>query len=375
MDILTAEEFLSHKSLTKDYTHRFFYNESPSYNINTDISNVWAQLYFVNIEDQWIPIAIPDSDKPNCYVCSPYSHYIVYAREEVELISSRTLRFISKLLIKFLDHFYTKINIDDVVYINNWFLSTNLYPKLSNKVWIQLIKVIKEKFPTKTIMLRSLNEQHHKDLINTCLKLGFKKIASRQIYCTEPWNPSIYKKRDYKNDKKLFERSEYKVLRNDDFSTQNIDRILGLYNQLYLDKYTNLNPHFTSEFIYKAIKSDTFFLMGLEKEGRIDAILGYFIREQIMTTPLFGYDLSVSPKEGLYRLLSFLLLKESEDKNLILNQSSGAGPFKLNRGAQKIIEYNLYDDSSANKKQRRGWKILNYLATQFFEPMLRKKDF
>jgi hypothetical protein len=65
-------------------------------------------------------------------------------------------------------------------------------------------------------------------------------------------------------------------------------------------------------------------------------------------------------------------MKDSEDKNIILNQSSGASHFKSQRGALPFLEYNYYDNRHCSLKQRFSWKVLSLCLNSLGAYMLRK---
>lgn len=112
--------------------------------------------------------------------------------------------------------------------------------------------------------------------------------------------------------------------------------------------------------------------MGLKKEGRLNAILGYFSRNDVMTTPLFGYDTSIDQKTGLYRMLTAILVEEAKQKSLLLNMSSGAAEFKRCRGAESAIEYTAVYVNHLPYFRRVGWKAFEILINKIGIPLLQK---
>ena len=95
------------------------------------IDNVKTQYMVLLIEEQVVlPISVNVQEYENSYVCSPYSHYVTYAKEELVLIQQRWLRVILSLLIESFGIFCKLCRINRAIHVNNWLLSTNLYPDL-----------------------------------------------------------------------------------------------------------------------------------------------------------------------------------------------------------------------------------------------------
>jgi len=339
------------------------------------IRNVDAEVYVLIIDEITLPVAVPRDTDTNCYVCSPTAHYVDYARYESGQLKNSPLRFVLHSLLNFLSVWAQIGEIERVVYVNNWFLSTNLYPLLTEEQITQITDLIKTSFPDHVIIMRSLNRYTNYSFINTLQQIGYQRIVSRQIYVTNHAIPTYRKKKDFKNDLKFLDRTDRKVIYGSKLDDNRLARVLKLYNDLYLDKYTHLNPQFSIEFMrlvhdhnlmtFLAVSNDTG-----DKEEVFDAVLGYFRREGQMTTPIFGYDTAKPSSAGLYRLLSTLLVLESERFGCILNQSSGASKFKRTRGCTPLIEYSLFYSDHTTKRQKLGWKVLKNLINAIAEPVM-----
>ncbi|CAM3628668.1 hypothetical protein [Brevibacillus invocatus] len=81
----------------------------------------------------------------------------------------------------------------------------------------------------------------------------------------------------------LLEQHGYEVLDGKQLTDEDILRLLELYNALYLQKYSMYNPQFNERFFALALKKGILQLHAIRKNGRIDAVLGYFCRNGVMT--------------------------------------------------------------------------------------------
>jgi hypothetical protein len=153
---------------------------------------------------------------------------------------------------------------------------------------------------------------------------------------------------------------------------QDIPRIVEIYNMLYLQKYSLCNPMFNEHFIRLALQDQTLHLVALRKDGRVDAVLGYFCRNGVMTTPLFGYDTNLPIEIGLYRMLSALLFFIAQENGHVLHESSGAAQFKRNRGAIADIEYSAVYDQHLSWHRRLCWIVLAGILDSVGVPLMKK---
>jgi hypothetical protein len=179
----------------------------------------------------------------------------------------------------------------------------------------------------------------------------------------------------FKVDMKRFRRSEYEFVDGSHLTDTDLIRIRELYNMLYIDKYSRFNPQFTEAFFRLAYDCKLLHLKLLRKDEHIDAVMGYFVRNGAMTTPLFGYDTTLPQRTGLYPSLSVYLLREALERELTLHASAGVGPFKKLRGGVPIIEYNAVYDRHLPLRRRMPWSVLKVLADQIAIPVFQKYGF
>ncbi|MFD0710313.1 GNAT family N-acetyltransferase [Paenibacillus sp. GCM10027626] len=340
------------------------------------ISNAKTKVYVLAAGDEHIlPITVNEAEYGNSYVCSPYTHYVSYAREELQLLGSRAARGALSLLLYGVGAFLRSTQINRTVHVNNWLLSTNLYPQLNRAQATAILQFLQQQFPKHSIVFRSLNETTTRELLDRLRQQNCRMVPSRQIYLHHPHKADAMNakarwllKRDYA----LIEKNGYQVVEPEQFSEEDLPRVLELYNDLYLRKYSLYNPQFQLPFIRLAWQEQTLHLYGLRKNGKIDAVLGYFSRDGVMTTPLFGYDLSMPQQLGLYRMLSALLMQLAAANGQLLHESSGAAQFKRNRGAVAEIEYSAVYDRHLPFYRRSGWILLENLIGKIGVPIIRK---
>lgn len=337
------------------------------------IANVQTTLQIAVIDDLILPLTINEGEYDNAYVVSPYTHYVAYAKQELMLLKSPLLEKGLSVLLDALGYGMKKSHFNRVVHINNWLLSTNLFPRLNGEQLLAVLEAVKGRFPNHAIVIRSLSASLHEELMDSLRTGGCKLVPSRQIYLYRANDPGFGNakarwllKRDYE----LIAKHGYDFVSAAEMTEDDIPRIAELYKLLYLDKYSLHNPQFSKAYIALAKEAGILKLYGLRKNGRLDAVMGYFCRNG--TTPLFGYDTTLPQSVGLYRMLSACLIRQSRENGHLLHESAGAAQFKRNRGAIPDFEYSAVYDRHLPLGRRWVWSLLEGLLNKAGVPLMRK---
>ena len=338
------------------------------------IRNVYnTQLMAVNVGETIIPVTVTDFHPQNTYTVSPYSHYVSYGGlEEVKHLENPLAEFLVKLALYPIAWFFRSTELDKVVFVNNYLLSTNLYPSVNNEQLSALSDALIERFPDRVIVFRSVDQKKNPHVFDALKSLGYDAVLSRQVWYMDPL--ASLKTRQCKEDARVLKKTGYEVVDGESLSDDELHRAVYLYELLYLKKYSYFNPQFTFEFLKLARDQKTLFLYGLKKNGRLDGIMGFFVRNGAMTQPLFGYDTALPQEEGLYRLLTLVTLKEGLKRGLLVHASGGVGKFKKVRGGESVTEYNAVYTKHLPKRRQSPWKLIGWLS-KFAIPYFKKMDF
>jgi hypothetical protein len=341
--------------------------------VQTYIQNVDTELQVAFVDNIVLPVTLTHSHPDSSYVCSPFNHYFVYGLEELDKLGNPTLENALRLLLRPVIAAYRRSAFDRVVYVNNWLLSTNLYPQLSPDQVRSVVNFLVDRYPNRPIIFRSVDTTGQPGIYKTLSQMGCRMVFSRQVYYQTPTDPALWRKKQLKEDTRHLRRSPYKLV--EQLTEADIPRLTRLYQQLYLEKYSLFNPQFTPEFFRLALNSDAFVLRAYQKSGDIDAVLGYYWINGIMTQPIFGYDINLPQSLSLYRLLSMQVLQEGRDRKLLINASAGAGQFKRLRGGQATLEYNAVFDHHLPARQKWPWAFLKLLLDTIAVPIIQKNGY
>jgi len=342
------------------------------------IHNVETGMLLLDTGTYQFPVSLNKGDErtDNSYVVSPLTTYTVYAKDELTRMRWPWLTWPLVWLINGIGILLKAAQIDKLVQVNNWLLSTNLYP--SN--WCgadipEITNLLVTTYPEHAIAFRSLNHFSNAVLFKRLRLLGFVPVPSRQVYLFDARDGARASFLDHHNtriDANFLSRTSYKIFHGHELSDKDFPRLEQLYNLLYLDKYCQLNPQFSADWLRCGQRDGWLQLRVLRTtEGRIDGVLGWFSNEQIMTAPIVGYDTALPKKLGLYRLLTQMCLQEAVSRQCLLNFSSGAAHFKRLRGGQPEIEYSMVYVQHLSTRRRLVWSLLSCLLCKIGVPMMR----
>lgn len=340
------------------------------------LRNADTSIYVLRVGDVALPLTAGELNLANSYVCSPYTHYITYGQEEFRELKNPPAEALLRLLFKPIAAWFRRADFDRAVLANNWLLSTNLYPAGLTAEQVQAaVRALAAEFPDRAVIFRSVDRYANAELAAALAAAGAALIFSRSVYYQDVRRPEVQRTHEYRADRKLLGRTPYQVLTAADLTPGDAERLVSLYADLYLRKYSPYNPQFTPAFIRLALAERLLTFKALARAGRIDAVLGYVTRGGYLTAPLFGYDTALPKALGLYRMLTALTSADALAAGRVVHFSAGVGPFKRLRGGQPAIEYNAVYTAHLPAGRRRPWRFLQVLLDRLAIPIIQRYGF
>lgn len=338
------------------------------------IENIDTTFKVLSIrENLYFPVTINDTEWENSFVCSPYTAYVHYAKDELKgKVNHKIVQFLLFNLLNLIAKWLKKGQLNKNVHVNNFLLTTNPYPEWNGKEIEEITAFLTKEYPDHAIIFRSLNEHQHQQLLNQFEAKDYELIGSRQVYIFDLEFDTWKKKKNNKLDNKLIKKQQLTRLNHAEMG-EHLEEALQLYQQLYLQKYSTYNPQFTLHYFQKCHESKSILFQGYKDvKNKLKAFSGLFIIDQTITSPLVGYDTSACQKEGLYIHAAQLAILHKFESNLLLNLSSGASGFKMHRGGQPSIEYSAIYMKHLSKSRQIRWSILRYLSNKIGVPLIKK---
>jgi hypothetical protein len=339
------------------------------------IANVRTRVLVLLDGNVVVPVTVNDAEYDNSYVCSPYNAYVVYARDELYLLPHPALRIALGGVLDAAGAALRRARINRSVVVNNWMLSTNLYPLQWKPDVPALTATLTRAYPDHAIIFRSLNRWTNAALLDRLVGAGYKLVASRQVYAYDRLNATWLPRSNVVHDRRLLRQSAYRVVQHEDIAESDYGRIAGLYEALYRQKYPIHNPAFTAEYMRLCHRRAVMRFAGLRAaDGRLDGVVGLFGVGDILTAPIVGYDTSLDRRLGLYRLLMLLPFLAALACGAAINLSAGAAAFKRLRGGRPVLEYSAIFDRHLARPRRAAISALGLLSNHVAAPLMERLE-
>jgi hypothetical protein len=328
------------------------------------LDNANVETKAITVGGKILPVLIASGRQDgNGEICSIYAHYVEYTIAEVTRRRPRLPIALLRALMLPLATVLSRGRVDRAVFVNNWLLPTNPAPGLSPAELAKVTGVLTAAHPDAAIVFRSVNARTDGPFVTALRESGYRLIRSRRVYLLDTVRGDHSRHDNFLLDGRLLARTPYAVLSDDRALLPHTDRMAALYRDLYLDKYTRLNPQLNERFFSLTVGERFLSYRALEKDGRVDGFISHFVQDGVMTGAVVGYDQGLPRKLGLYRQLYAILIREAAAQQLVLHLSGGAARFKELRGAVPEQEYDAVYDRHLPPSRRFAWACLAHATS------------
>lgn len=337
------------------------------------IGNLDTRIEFLGEGQTRVPASVNVSEPGNTWVCSPHTTYARYTIEELQRFGHPLLTGPLSVVCRLLGEYLWNSRIDHAVAINNWLVSTNLYPPLDSVNPSRWIDESVGRWPGLAVWFRSLNARYTPDWLRALTQAGCTLIPSRQVYLYDHIDPAARRPRNLYRDFALLNATYLKASEAADWNAADFSRAAELYGLLYLQKYSTLNPSYGQELLRAWAGAGLLELTGYrDSAGTLQGVVGVFALGAVITAPIVGYNTSLPQQIGLYRLLMATVYKRAARAGQAINLSAGAAAFKRSRGGIGTMEYSAVYTRHLPMRQRRALAVLGSLTRGLGEPIMRR---
>lgn len=310
------------------------------------------------------PITVNDTIEDNSYPCSLHTQYVRYPRAELALVPTRGQRLAARAGLVVMDALLRIAEADRVVQWSSWLYSTNLHAPTTAAAVGPVTAALAAAFPRHAVLIKNVHEADGTGLPGALALAGYRSITSRQVYLFDGRTKDFAQKSTVKRDlKELGQLRSHHVVEHDAFTEEDVPRVTELYQRLYVEKHSRLNPRYTRRFVSRALRGRWLEFRGLRHvSGRLDGVSGCFTHGGVTSTPFIGHDTTLPTDLGLYRHLVSMLLQRVAERGQLLNYSSGAGDFKRRRGGRPVIEHNAVHTAHLPKARQAAFRLLGGLV-------------
>lgn len=334
------------------------------------VANLDAGVHCIDAGPHLLPVTVSSPREGNAWVVSPATTYGRYAVEESERLAPRWARPPLRAATAWATREMQATGLDRAVSVNNWLLSTNIYPPLEASMVETLRDRCIGRWPTSALWLRSLNRVQHGPWLDALMAAGFQLIPTRQVYLFQDLRAS--RRSNLGRDLALMHRTALEPVAHHDFLEADFERSERLYAQLYLEKYSALNPAYTARFLRAWHQAGLLRMQGWrDAAGQLQAVVGIFSQGDVSTAPIVGYDTGLPRSLGLYRLLMAQAFRHAIESRTVLNLSAGAGGFKRLRGGMPAIEYSAVHARHLPARTRKFLWMLHAVTSGFGVPLMK----
>jgi hypothetical protein len=337
------------------------------------IANLDVQVDHLDTACGPLPVTIHDGGGGQAWVCSPRTTYADCAAEEAVRYLPAALAPLAAPAIAPLGHVLDWSGLDRNVAINNWLLSTNVYPALGGHEPARLLAQAVQRWPRHSIWFRSLNPVHTPDWITALQAAGCRLVASRQVYLYQDLDSLPRRHQNLARDLRLLQRTPLHYCDDAGMGEADYARIAELYHMLYVGKYSRYNPVYSAGFLRAWHRAGLLHFHGYrDADGQLQTIVGLFGNGQVVTSPIVGYNTALPVGLGLYRLATACVYRHAAQRRLQINFSAGAAHFKRLRGGRAAIEYSAVYAGHLPGRTRRTLDLLSAATCKAAAPLLRR---
>jgi len=328
----------------------------PQIHLRDWVANASANLLWEGFLRIPVSITLPSRQKNASYLFSPRSAWFDYLAHECR---SQPLL---ALLIQALGKFSFLLGIDRTIFAGNYPISTSIWSTEQEQELYSIANEMRQAHPNYYVGIRNLLPHRHPALIAQLQSGGFYGIPARVIYEFDLRDEALQIPSHLKRDLALFKKLQMQVEITTQLDQISLLRVQALYQKIYLEKHSLLNPQYTQQFFEDVVRSGVMScLLVRNSSGQICSFALLQSTQQTLTVPALGYDPALD-LEGSYRVLFAAIYSYAKENRALLNYSSGAGDFKRKRGASAHLEYTfLASPISGNCLQR---KILKAVANK-----------
>jgi hypothetical protein len=338
------------------------------------IANAACEVMLLRHGETRLPVTIDDGAHGHSYVSSPHSTYVLYPRDEIALMGLGGVRNAAEGVLAVLAGLLRVSRLNRAVHLDNWLLSTNLHGEWDGAGLTEMRAALAQRFPDHFMIIRSVDPWTCPALLDASRADGWTLLPARQVWVTDDLARDWQPRNNTANDRRALRKSGLTVDAPAQLTAAEAARIAELYRQLYVARYSAINPQFTPQYIALSAASGLLAYQLLRNDS--EEILGFAALRSagvVGTVPLMGYDTTRPQTEGLYRMASYCASALAMEQGLRFHGSAGASEFKRNRGARGVIEYMAVDGRHLSASRRAGLAMLAAGLNRFMVPMLESR--
>ncbi|RKH56577.1 hypothetical protein [Corallococcus llansteffanensis] len=333
-----------------------------------------ARMLLLGMDDLLIPLSLTEGSGNNSYLFSMYERYIGSQRRAIKTGNWKPLAgFTASTALWGVGAVMKATRLDKCIQVDTWPSLRNMGANLTADQTRRMTEFLTAQFPAYALAFMALNPATHSPLLNALKGQGYEFSYMTHTRMLLPFGLELDRRarENRRRDARLLETSGYQLVDARDVPGC-APRLAELYRMLHREKYTT-NPPVNVAYFEDALKGTLIPLRLLVKDGRIDMFYGIAVKDDVVYSPVSGYDLSVPQEVGLYRLLNNLLMMEALDRGIAIETGGGADQFKTLRGDRPLPRYNAVYLRHLPSYRHLAWRLAAKLGNESLLPFSRKR--
>ncbi|RKH31647.1 GNAT family N-acetyltransferase [Corallococcus praedator] len=333
-----------------------------------------ARMLLLGMDDLLIPLSLTDGSWNNSYLFSMYARYIASQRNAIKTGNWKPLAgFTASSALWGVGAVMKATRLDKVIQVDTWPSMRNMGANLTADQARRLTEFLTTRFPDHALVFMALNPATHSPLLNNLKGQGyaFSYMTHTRMLLPAGLDPGASARKLRRRDARMTETSGYQVLDGRDVPGC-APRLAELYRMLNREKYMT-NPPNTQAFFEDLLQGTRIPLRLLVKDGRVDAFYGISVKDEVLYSPVSGYDLTLPQDVGLYRMLNSLLMMEAFDRGIAIETGGGSDPFKSLRGDRPLPRYNAVYLRHLPSYRHIAWRLVDKLGNESLLGFSRKR--
>ena len=325
------------------------------------------------VGDSVIPLVIADGEPTDCYLVSPYVHYIAYMIEEVRKMRPPIASLAIRVALRQMGRAFRVCLFDRIVSVNNWLFTTSLTSHVSEGELAALYEHLRRRFPSHALVYRGLDPRDQ-SLARALRAVGCEMLIHRPVLEWEPTrfgNMPMTTRYRVRRDMRLTDGEPYTARTPATLDREGAGRVAWMYEGVYMRKHSRHNAHFTPRYFETVVATGVCTIDLFERDGAPSAFVTCCDDESRLIAALVGYDPAVFDKRASpYSAVIGWVMKRAVRERKRLFLSTGASKYKRLRGATEVMEYEAFDVRHLHPMRRLPW----FAMKEFLEFCTRFMD-
>lgn len=323
------------------------------------LANARFRLAALSLPDRTFPLVLPEG-RQGCWLTSPTVTHGRALRDEIRRRLTGVQALAALAAGGTMEALLAASRADRTVYVNHLLFSTSLYGGWTGDGLEAALAALRAAWPDRAILWRSLNTADHADLLERMAAHGARLLPSRIVWRLPDPARQWARRTDVRADLKLAAAGGFRFEPLQAPSHADIERMVRLYEDVYLAKYSQANPAYRPAALKAAVETGVLRLVQVRApDGEVVAFSADHIHGRELSSPLLGYDRDRPASDGLYRIAMAAPVQHAVAEGLAVNYSAGAERFKRHRGATPALEYLAVFDDHLPLRRRAGYAALS----------------